>query len=93
MVIDIDKGKNEAADGFETLKKEKLLLPKTSVRETPSGGFHVLIQPDKRIDQKQGILPSIDIRTWKGYIKWWDWNDGYKWIKNEEIKPYFHLSL
>ena len=93
MVVDIDKGKNGEADGFETLKKEKLLLPKTSVRETPSKGFHVLIQPDKRIDQKQGILPSIDIRTNAGYIKWWDWNDGYKWIKNEEIKPYFHPKL
>ncbi len=45
-------------------------LPSTRTHKTPRGGFHLLYQYDPLFHNRNGSLPSVDIKTDGGYIVW-----------------------
>lgn len=65
-VVDIDmKGGKELAD------KHLALFPKTYTVKTPTGGYHLYYQYDKRIQQTANTFPQypfVDIRNDGGYV-------------------------
>jgi len=70
IVLDVDvKNKN----GFETLKKLNLEIPKTLYQRTPSNGMHFFFkyEHDKDPGNKVGFIEGCDLRSEGGFVIWY----------------------
>lgn len=68
-VIDLDLEHDEAQAWYAEHGKD---LPQTRRHRTRSGGWHLLVKPDRRMHCSQSkIAPHIDTRGRGGYIIWW----------------------
>lgn len=65
--VDIDVKKT---NGFETLQKAGIELPRTRTHGTPSSGQHHIYKTSRPVANRQcrKDLPGIDIRGWHGYV-------------------------
>jgi uncharacterized protein (DUF927 family) len=68
VVLDVDP-KNDGHESLEELEKIKGKLPDTVETITGSGGRHILFRhPGRKISNKTGFKPGLDIRGDGGYI-------------------------
>lgn len=71
LVLDVDIGENKQGEtALETLEAEVGPIPRDSVVQTGSGGFHIYMQmPDQPISSSSGKLgQNLDVRADGGYV-------------------------
>lgn len=69
MVIDVDTKNEDGYDSLHEWEREHGELPEPTVRcKTPSGGAHIYYKVDRKVGNRAGIIPSVDIRGDGGYV-------------------------
>ena len=74
IAADLDRGKKNGKDGFESLKKSGRSVTATEHYGTASGGEHHIYQ-STRLDLMPGVdslgMDGVDIRAGGSYVVWW----------------------
>lgn len=77
IVIDLDIGHGNGADGIETFEKlcnenlskeDKDIIKNTLISVTPRGGKHLYFKSDKEISSNANYFPGIDIKSHGGAV-------------------------
>lgn len=74
FVADLDRGKSNGKDGFESILKRDLDVGDTYVYSTKSGGQHRVFQSDRldlTLSQDHDGVEGVDIRAGSSYAVWW----------------------
>jgi hypothetical protein len=74
FVADLDRGKKNGKDGFESIAKRKLGVGETHAYSTKSGGQHRVFQSDRvdlTLSQDHDGVEGVDIRAGNSYAVWW----------------------
>ena len=74
FVADIDRGKKNGKDGFESITEKGLSVGETYSYPTKSGGEHRVFQTDRvdlGPDQDHGGVIGVDVRAGGSYAIWW----------------------
>ena len=69
-VIDIDVAKGNKKSGLDSINELGITLPNNSlIAQSPSGGTHVFVNYDWRLETTVGVLEGVDIRSDRAYVK------------------------
>ena len=69
VVLDLDRGHADGADGLASIRAAWLDLPATRCVRTPRGGTHAYyLHPGGKVLNAAGLLPAVDVRGDGGYV-------------------------